>query len=360
MDALAERLFPLYAALAVVVALLPTARPRLLGGVGLALTGLGASADAIGGSASGTAFAAINEILAGLGAAVVLTAVVLALRSATSGELAPEVRHGTAARRRLDPILLLGLLLASVGPHLIVVCVGVLLVLVSAARAALSERRPAWLIAVVAAAGLLGTAFFLLFTILGATGGRVSQIAGGPVSPPAERLLVVLLAGAALLIAGLPPLHRAPWALSVAPLGAILFARFSVPAFPEGLLEWQPLGSIVLVASLAAAAVTGRWAVVLVAGGILTLASGRPGGVFPGCTLVLAGWLADAARHRSSGSTDGRIGRWVGVSVLVPAIAAPLALQASLSAQVSLSVLAVIAVMIGFGIEFRRRSPARS
>ena len=62
-----------------------------------------------------------------------------------------------------------------------------------------------------------GAGFFLLFTILGPAGGAMSQLAAGPFSPPAERLLAVLLGIAPLALAGVFPFHRAPWRGSLSP-----------------------------------------------------------------------------------------------------------------------------------------------
>jgi hypothetical protein len=70
---------------------------------------------------------------------------------------------------------------------------------------------------------------------------------------------------------------------------------------------------------------------------------------------VLWGWLDDA------GLTDpARLGadarRWNGLKALVPALAAPFALAAALSAEVVLSVLGVAAISLALAVEAGRRS----
>jgi hypothetical protein len=351
-DAIVERPFLLYAALALLAVALPAPRARALAGMGLAIAALGLAADSMGGPSSGTGFATTNEVLMGLGAAVVILAAVLAWRFRPAAIVPAAIR---LARPRPDPLLLLGLLFAAAGPHLILVAAGIFLVLLSAARVAVLGRFRAWLALVVFDAALLVTALFLLFTILGPSGGGMASIASGPFSPAAERHLVLLVGLASLSLSGLLPFHRAPWRLSLAPLAAILLSRVLAAGLPEGLGDWESPAMLWLVAAMAYGAFSGRWSAAMVAGGMITLWSGLTAGIFPGCLLVLWGWLDDA------GLTDpARLGadarRWNGLKALVPALAAPFALAAALSAEVVLSVLGVAAISLALAVEAGRRS----
>ncbi len=348
MDALLERLSIAFGVLAVGVILLPTARARALGGIGLSLLALAAAGDTVGGAGHGTTFAAVNELLAGLGAAIVVGAGAFALRARPAGGTVPRADSPD----RPDPLLLLGMLIASVAPHLVVLGLGVLLTIASQLRKAIRSGPGRWWIPLVASALLLGIAFALMLTITGPEGGRVSRLPDGPFSPAAERWLVLLVGGGSLLVAGLPPLHRAPWRLSLAPLAAILLVRVVVPALSAGLEESQSLAMLVLVLGLAAAALAGRWSEVMVAGGLIALWSGQEFGQLAACALVLWGWFVGRGVQLRE--------RWAGLLAAVPALGALPALESALLAQVVLPVTAVAAVVVGLGAEFRRRSRAVS
>jgi hypothetical protein len=354
-DAIAERPFILYALLGVVTVLLPTARTRALAGAGLGIAALGLAADSMGGDASGTIFTTINEVLIALGAAIVILATALAwrLRQTSDGVVRTPVE--SPARSWPDPQLLLGLLIAAVGPHLLLLGVGTLFVLFRPARRALLNDRRGWLVLLLGAAALLAGAFFLLFTILGSLGSRMAEIASGPFSPAAERLLVLLIGLASLTLSGLPPFHRAPWRFSLAPLAAILLSRILAAALPGGLADWDTPAMLWLVAALTYGALSRRWSLVAVAGGLISLWSGLTAGIFPGCVLVLWGWLDDA------GMLDpGKLGgtnreRWSGLKALVPALAAPFGLAAALHSEVLLPVMAMVAISLALAIEAGRR-----
>ncbi len=344
MDALLERLSLAFGVLAVGVILLPTARARALGGIGLALLALAAAGDTVGGAGHGTTFATVNELLAGLGAAIVVGAGVLALRGrGTAGAAAP-----AEPAARPDPLLLLGMLIATVAPHLVLVGLGALLSIASQLWNTVRSGRGRWWVPLAASGLLLGTAFALMLTIMGPEGGRVSRLPDGPFSPAAERWLVLLIGGGTLLVAGLPPLHRAPWRLSLAPLAAILLVRIAVPGLSGGLAESQALAMLVLLLGLAAAALAGRWSEVMVAGGLIALWSGQEFGQLAACALVLWGWFVGRGIRLRE--------RWAGLLGAVPALGALPALESALLAQIVLPVAAVAAVVVGLGLEFRRRS----
>jgi hypothetical protein len=359
-DALLERLPLVYAAAVVLTLFLPTARARALGGIGLCLIALAAAGDAVGGPGGGSEFTTANEVLASLGAAVVLAALVLVilrrLPSLPGGLWADSGKP--AAPDTPDPPLLAGLLLAALGPHLLIVAAGALAALASAVRQVLRAERPLWLAPLLISGAFLGTGFALAFTILGPLGGGVAMLPTGPFSPAAERLLVMLMGGATMLMAGLPPLQRGPYGLALAPLGAVLMVRMLAAAFPGGLSDWQPLAMLLLVGSLAYAAFCGRWRLAAVAAGFLTLWSGQRNGELAGLILVCWGWVACAG-----GQVLARRGilldsRWAGVPALIPSLAILPALIATLRSQVVLSVAAVLVVAIGLGWAVLRRAPS--
>ena len=353
MDALFEGSDRLYYGLALLLALIPVSRLRALSGAGLGLALLGAAGDRAGGHAAGTAFTTINEVMMLLGAAVVVAAAVLGFRRGappgTMRDIPPP------APRYPDPLLLAGLALAAAAPHLLLLELGVLLALVSAVRLALRPGvNPRWLAVPLSGGALVGLALILMLTILGPDGGSIAALPGGPFSPPAERLLVMLLGGGALLLAGIPPLGRAPWGLALAPLAAILMARLAVPVLPGGLSEWQPLAMLLLLVSAGLAVFQGRWAGFAVVAGLAGLWSGDPQAGFAALVLVLFGWLAEQA-------AAGRVGlpmlrpRWAGLPLLVPALAALPVLTGGLRSQVVLSVALVAVGIVALGARAARR-----
>ena len=358
MGGLLESLGAVYLVFAVIVPVLPAPRARALGGVGLSLLALGAAGKAVGGTGGGAVFTLVNGILAALGAVIAALAAVLAWRRRRAPEVLRDVGEPAPDRGHpgLDPLLLGGLALAAAGPHLVAIGVGTLLALAAAARGAVRADRAVWLAPLAAAGGLISLGLYLALTILGPQGGAVAGLADGPFSPAAERLLAPLLGGAGLLVAGLPPLHRAPWGLSLAPIGAVLLARIVAPALPGGLADWQAPVVFLVVAGLAWAAVGGRWLAVVAAGGTAAIWSGLPGGIVAGCVLVLWAWLGDQLASLATRRGIGIGDRWAGVPALVPALAALPALIALLRAQVVISAFAVLAVAAGLWIEAGRRS----
>lgn len=358
MDALLEQLPLVYAAAVALSAFLPTARARALGGIGLCLIALAAAGDRAAGAGGGSEFTTINEGLAILGAAVVVAALVLRRRLPSLPGGPPAGTGITRGSDTLDPLLLAGLLLAALGPHLLIVAAGALLALAAALHQVIRAHRLLWLGPLLLAGALLGTAFALTFTILGPLGGGLAMLPAGPFSPAAERLLVMLVGGATLLVAGLPPLHRAPYGLALAPLGAALLARILAPAFPGGLSDWQPLAMLLLVASLAQAAFGGRWRQAAVAAGFLVLWSGQHNGALAGLVLVCWGWAAWAGGQALARRGIRLDSRWAGIPAVIPGLVILPALIAALGSQVVLSVLAVLVVAIGLGRAVLRRAPS--
>jgi hypothetical protein len=354
-DALFERLDWLYAGLAVLVVLIPLARFRALGAAGLSLVLLAAASDRVGGPSSGTTFATVNEMLTILGSVVVVVAAVIAMtggRRASEASSSPVVPQSQVPNPQ--PLLLIGLALAAAAPHLLLVELGIVLVLVAAARVALASQRFRWLALLVIGGGALGAALVLAVTILGPTGGRMSGLRDGPFSPAAERLLVLLLGAGTLLLAGLPPVHRAPWGIGLAPLAAIMMGRVALPAFPGGVIEWQPLAMLLLAGAGVGAALTRRWPALAVAAGLTSLWSGVPSGVLAAQLLVIWGWLLAISAGLRLGRLPNAADRWTRLALLVPALAALPALEAGLGAQVVLSVAFVAGTVIAFVGEFLR------
>ena len=360
MNALLQRLAQIYFIAAVVVPVLPPPWARALGGIGLCLLGLAAAADAVGGAGGDSRFTTANEILAGLGLLIVLASLVAAWRGrgATDSpgegwEPAPRAGHPG-----LDPFLLAGLALAALAPHLLALGAGAMLALVAAARSALHAKSPAWLVPAALTAVLLAGSLALTLTILGPGGGSVRGLPDGPFSPAAERWLALLFGGAAVLVAGIPPLHRAPWRLSLAPLGAVLIARIVAAGFPGGLAAWQPLAMLGVAVALGWATLAGRWPAVAAAAGLLALLSGEGGGRLPGFVLVLWAWTLDLLPTLGEGRGIGLRARRTGFPAVIPALAALPALTAVLRVQVTVSVLGILALAAGLGVAARRRFPS--
>jgi hypothetical protein len=359
-DVLLERLPLVYVTAAVLTLLLPSARARALGGIGLCLIALAAAGDVVGGPGGGSDFTTANEILALVGTAIVLLALLLTIRH----RLPEVVRDHRAARPpaagpdSADALLFAGFVLAAVGPHLLLVALGTLVALAAAMHRVIRAQRRLWLGPLLLAGALLGTGFALAFTILGPLGGALAMLSAGPFSPAAERLLVMLMGASILLIAGLPPLFRAPYGLGLAPLGAVLIARILAPAFPGGLSDWQPLAMLLLVGSLAYVAFTRRWAQAATAAGFLALWSGERSGVGAGLVLVCWGWAALAGGQALARRGILLDSRWAGLPALIPGLVILPALIATLRSQVVLSVVAVLAVAVGLGQVVQRRAPA--
>lgn len=349
MNAFAHRWILPYALLALLTVLLSPIRARALAAAGLCLVALGGAAAWIGDDDFSGVFGAVNGFLVTAGIAIVLLAATWAWR--VRGQSQPALAE-SRPRRLPDWLLIAGLAAATFAPHLILVAAGVFLTLVSAAATVIRSGRSRWIVVIAAGAVLLGAGFSLLFIILGPYGGRIGDLAGGPFSPPAERLLTILLGLGPLTLAGLFPFHQAPWRLSLAPLAAILLARVLIQALPEGLGDWQAPAMLWLAVALAVAAFQRRWAAALVAGGIIGMWSGRPESIFPGVITVVGGCLLDTGllSHRTQPESP-RDRAWLAA----PAVALVLLLEAGLRSQVLLSVFALASAVAALSLESFRR-----
>ena len=341
MDALAGRLPLVYAALAVLAALLPTARRRGLAGAGLALLALAAAAERVA-PAGDAVFHGVNMALAVAGVLLVLLAPRVFRRADT---FHPPADTG-AEPRRFDLLLLGGLLLAMLAPHLLLVGLGAALALGWAAATALRARRPLALAVVLLGAGCLGVAFALMLIISGPVGGRLAVLPEAPFSLAAERLLVLLLGGAALLFTGVAPFSN-PRRSALAPLAAALLVRLVAPGFPEGLRAWQVPAMLLLALGLAWAAWRRSWPDAAIAAGLLTLWSGDPEAALPGSVLVAWGWIVATGATVAAARGVRLHPRWAGLAALPAGVAALPALTAALGAEVLIPVLAVLGVAGG-------------
>ena len=360
MDALLEHLAAAYYALAGIVVLLPSRRSRALGGAGVALTGLAAAADAVAVPGSSGGFATINEVIGLCGIVIVIGALRLALRrsEATDPLIPPDLAPAPKVPR-LDSLLLAGLLLAALAPHLLLFGLGAALALVFGARSAFRAVQPSALLILLPAALSLGAGFALLLTILGTEAGNLAAVAEWPTSLAAERLLTLFLGGGALLLAGLPPLHRVPWGRQLAPLSALLLLRIVAPGFPSGLLTWQAPAMLVLAAGTMWSALGGRWVWAAVGGGLLALWSGAEGAT-AGAVLVGWGWLVETGTAIAARRGVQLAERWRGIPALPVALAALPALTAGLRAQVLLSVAALATCVAGLLVQWQRRPRAQA
>ena len=202
------------------------------------------------------------------------------------------------------PELEAGALAAAIGPHLGLVVLGVIVAACAGHLLQRAEGGPRLPLAPAATLPLL-PAWWLMATIAGPVGLRVSGLATVPLSPAAEQLLAVPLLIAAWAVAGLWPLHRhLPGAL-VAPVGAFLMARVAIPAVPLGLEHWRPLMMPLVVAGIWHAALSGRLPRVAVGmAWVGLLAPGRMG--VAGAAMLLAAGLAVELVERISALRAGR------------------------------------------------------
>ncbi|HTL04990.1 MAG TPA: hypothetical protein VL241_04540 [Gemmatimonadales bacterium] len=342
MDALAGRLPLVYAALAVLVALLPTPRRRALGGSGLGLLALATAAERVAPQGD-LRFHQVNFALAAAGILLVLLA---PLARGPADRIQPAAAAGTAPRRS-HLLLPTGLLLAVLAPHLLLVGLGAALAVGWASANGLRAHRTLALAVLLFAAGCLGTALALMLIISGPLGGRLAGLAEAPFSLAAERLLTLLLGSALLLLSGATPFVRLPWRVALAPLAAALLLRLVAPLFPEGLRAWQAPAMLLLAIGVTWSVWRRAWPEAAIAGGLLALWSGFPEATLPGSVLVGWGWVVDTGATAGASRGVRMQPRWAGLMALPAGLAALPALTAGLRAQVLIPVLAVLGVVSG-------------
>jgi hypothetical protein len=235
--------------------------------------------------------------------------------------------------------LVAGALAVAAGPHLSLVIVGALLAGWSGyllQRDAGGSRVPI----APALTLILLPAWWLMATIAGPEGLRMTALATLPLSPAAERLLAPAFLLSAWALCGLWPLHRQTPAAFTAPVGALLLARVAFPAMPDGLEHWRPLAMPVVVAGIWQAALAGsppRLAVGLAWVGLLA-PDGQ--GLAGAALLLAAALLAELADPIARG--DGRLAAGARVALgLTAGCGGLLAVTAGLRGEVVYTVLAV-------------------
>ena len=152
-----------------------------------------------------------------------------------------------------------GVVLAAIGPQVLLIFAGVVLSALAIGSDALGGRRLSPARAVVIVVIALGPAAWLLVTIAGDQSLATAELSELPLSPAAEVLLAPLLLLAAWSVAGLWPMPRSTITGIAGLAGLMLIARVAVPALPEGLEHWRPLAYPILSVGLWQAVVSRRW-----------------------------------------------------------------------------------------------------
>lgn len=254
--------------------------------------------------------------------------------------------------------LAIGAVAVAVGPHLSVVILGAVLAGWSGylvQRGAGGPRIPT----AAALTLILLPAWWLMATIAGPEGLRMTALAELPLSPAAERLLAPALLLGAWALSGLWPLHRQMPAAFTAPVAALLLARVALPAVPEGLEDWRALAMPVVVAGTWHAALTGRMSRLAVGLAWVGLLAPDGEGLAGAGLLLAAALLAEL---------DGPIARVTGRPVsgtrvamgLAAGAGGLLAVTAGLHGEVVYTVLAVAAVVAAVGRAFAAQASTAS
>jgi hypothetical protein len=255
-------------------------------------------------------------------------------------------RHG-AIDRRWIACATAGVLLASVGPHVLLIFGGAVLAAVAVGAEALGRRGFSAAAVVAISVAALGTAAWLLAAIAGDQGLAVAALADLPLSPAAETLLAPLLLLAAWSVAGLWPLPRSPLTGLAGLAGLLLMVRVAAPALPEGLDHWRPLAYPVLGVGLWQAVVSRRWPAALIGGALFALIAGSAGG-------PVAAWCfgAGALGAGIGERLAGREATWLScLAALAAGVGALPATAAGLQGEVVYTTLTVagVAVLLAAG-----------
>ena len=139
----------------------------------------------------------------------------------------------------------------------------------------------------------------LLAVIAGPVGLSVGAFLLVPLSPAAQRLLALLLLGAAWMLSGLWPWHRQLAGGLTGLLGGLLLLRITLPLMSDGVELWRPLTVPLIVLGLWHALIRSRWSLVATGAGLLGLASATAAGA------VGALWLYGAALALELGALAG-------------------------------------------------------
>ncbi len=158
-------------------------------------------------------------------------------------------------------------------------------------------RRPAWwpIVATVLATVLLVIWCWSAVTVAGSLGMSLRTFArDAPVSPAASQLLAALSLGGLLLLLRPWPLARSTAPPATLVVLALAFHLLAGAASAAGVLHWQPIVSIAMLAVFVIAAVRRDWDQLAVA--LLVLAATRPGA--PALVAGVAAALGPAWRRR--------------------------------------------------------------
>ena len=186
-----------------------------------------------------------------------------------------------------------GVLLAALGPHVLLIFAGVVLATMAVAAVGVRRQRVSSAMAAAITVATLAAAGWLLATIAGDQGLATATLPELPLSPAAETLLAPLLLLAGWSVAGLWPMPRSPLAGVAGLAGLFLLGRVVVPALPQGLQHWRPLAYPILGLALWQAVASRRWAAALIGGALFALSAGTRDGVAAAWWLG-AGALAEA------------------------------------------------------------------
>jgi hypothetical protein len=246
-----------------------------------------------------------------------------------------------------------GVLLAAVGPHVLLVLAGVVGTAVALVGEGIGRRRWAsgLIVAIVLAA--LVPAGWLFATIAGDQGLATRALSDLPLSPAAEALLAPLLVVAAWAVAGLWPMPRSPLAGITGLAGLFLIGRLAVPAVPDGLDHWRPLAYPLLALGLWQAVLSRRWAAMLTGGALFALLSGSASGT------TAAWWLGAAALLAGTREQlDLREAHWPGcLAALAAGIGVLPGTAAGLNAEVVYTTLTVAGLALLLAADRGRSSP---
>lgn len=263
---------------------------RLATGVGFALVGWLVAEPVIAAGVWRTVVAAVGSGLIGAGVIAAARALGAAAPARTVGRLlfAPPLRPSIPDRPGLiSAVLLASAAAVAVGPHVAIICLGV----VAASWAGYFGWRPSRRLVPIAPILTLALlpAYWLLATVAGPIGLERNHFLLVPLSPAAESIVAALLLLVAWSLAGLWPLQRQLPGAITGVVGAILIVWFMLPLAYSGMEQWRPLMVPLLVVGIWHAAARGRWPLVASGAGLLGVVSPDWVGVFG------AGWLLATA-----------------------------------------------------------------
>ena len=311
--------------------------------------GAGVSLDAPLDRASIEALPPAVRLVCGLLVAVALALIGLAVlgprgASAVPAAAPPAVPQPARSDRIWAALVLLGALLAIVGPHLSLVAGGALLAAVASHVVAHRWRAVVAfpLLPLLVAIGL-GVVLYYADVIAGPVGLATDTLRDIPFSPSAAAMLAPFLALGAIGFFGIAPRRLVPGA-ALAGIGVALVVRIGNVALRDGLTDWRtvlvPLG----VLALWHAAITRRPAPVVAAlawlGAVAVSRAGAPGAIWlagaAALTALLVGSRPLVARHPIARAAAGAMAGWGGGLVF----------DALLRAEVVYAVIAWAAVLV--------------